>query len=117
LLEAVAKYGLGNWEDVADHVGSKSLLECRQHYFDVYIDTPTCPLPNTAAVLTTAATLAGRKREADERANSNSKKKRNKKVVRATNAVQESSKTLPGQRPAVADWRRWRLGVVGRRWQ
>jgi transcriptional adapter 2-alpha len=109
LLEAIAKYGLGNWEDVADHVGTKSLVECRQHYFDSYIDVPTGPLPDTGAVLTTSATLAGRKREADERANSHYKKKRNKKVVRAANNVQESSKTLPGQRPPSPQ----QIGVVG----
>jgi transcriptional adapter 2-alpha len=100
LLEAIAKYGLGNWEDVADHVGTKQLHECREHYFAVYIDPPTGPLPDTAHTLTSAATLQARKREADERAQSAARKKRNKKVVRDTNAVQESSKTLPGQRPA-----------------
>lgn len=102
LLEAIAKYGLGNWEDVADHVGTKTLAECRDHYFAAYIDTATCPLPDTTRTLTTAATLQARKREADQRAlSAATKKRRNKKLVRPdANAVQESSKTLPGQRPA-----------------
>ena len=57
LLEAISKYGLGNWEDVSDHVGTKSLVSCREHYFSVYIDSATSPLPDTSQVLTSAATL------------------------------------------------------------
>ena len=38
-------YGLGNWGDVCDHVGTKTESECKEHYFKNYIDCPTAPLP------------------------------------------------------------------------
>lgn len=31
-------FGLGNWVDIADHVGTKGKLECEYHYWNVYID-------------------------------------------------------------------------------
>jgi transcriptional adapter 2-alpha len=104
LLEAISKYGLGNWEDIADHVGTKTLGECRSHYFATYIDTPTFPLPDTSHVLTTTATLQQRKKESDRRAALQlTKRKRLKKASAAARSsnnssnIVQSSKTLPGQ--------------------
>jgi len=100
LLEAIGKYGLGNWEDIADHVGTKTLAECREHYFGTYIDVASYPLPDTSNILTTSSTLAERKREAD----TVGKVRKRAKKVQAKPVDQASSKTLPGQRP---------VGVVG----
>ena len=36
LLEALELYGLGNWQRIAQHVGRPD-LECRQHYYEVYV--------------------------------------------------------------------------------
>lgn len=48
-------YGLGNWgpdplhrNSVADHVGMKGGPECQAHYYSVYVDTDTFPLPKPA---------------------------------------------------------------------
>lgn len=38
-------YGLGNWVEVAEHVGTKSKLQCIDHYTAVYMDSPCFPLP------------------------------------------------------------------------
>lgn len=38
-------YGIGNWSDISDHVGTKTAPQCKEHYFKIYIDTPTAPLP------------------------------------------------------------------------
>lgn len=38
-------YGLGNWGDVSDHVGTKLGIECKEHYFATYINVTTAPLP------------------------------------------------------------------------
>lgn len=38
-------YGLGNWTEVAEHVGTKSKLQCIDHYNDVYMTSPCFPLP------------------------------------------------------------------------
>jgi transcriptional adapter 2-alpha len=39
LLEGIEMYGLGNWVDIAEHVGTKNGAACEQHYFSSYIDT------------------------------------------------------------------------------
>ena len=45
LLEGIEMFGLGNWSEVADHIGSKDKEQCEAHYFSAYIDVETCPLP------------------------------------------------------------------------
>mmetsp|Transcript_1887 Transcript_1887/g.3299 ORF Transcript_1887/g.3299 Transcript_1887/m.3299 type:complete len:602 (+) Transcript_1887:46-1851(+) len=52
LLEGIEMYGLGNWNDVAEHVGTKNKYDCEKHYNVTYIDVPSGPLPNLAKVLT-----------------------------------------------------------------
>ena len=51
LLEAIEIYGLGNWTEVAEHVGTKTKLQCHTHYFDTYVNSPTTPLPDMSKVL------------------------------------------------------------------
>eukprot|EP01112_Ceratiomyxa_fruticulosa_P007858 TRINITY_DN2044_c0_g1_i2.p1 TRINITY_DN2044_c0_g1~~TRINITY_DN2044_c0_g1_i2.p1 ORF type:complete len:610 (-),score=146.02 TRINITY_DN2044_c0_g1_i2:192-2021(-) len=53
LLEAIDINGLGNWVDIAEHVGTKTPADCRDHYFGIYLNVPTSPLPDTTYVLTT----------------------------------------------------------------
>lgn len=49
LLEALEMFGMGNWSDVADHVGSKTKSQCETHYDEVYTSTPQLlPDPNKA---------------------------------------------------------------------
>jgi len=45
LLEAIETYGLGNWTDVADHVGTKTLAQCETHYFNLYFHPALASLP------------------------------------------------------------------------
>jgi transcriptional adapter 2-alpha len=45
LLEAIEQFGLGNWSDVAGHVGTKKKNECEDHYFAVFLTSATAPLP------------------------------------------------------------------------
>ncbi|KAL3874367.1 hypothetical protein ACJMK2_037393 [Sinanodonta woodiana] len=37
LLDAVEQYGFGNWEDVSNHVESRTPEECEEHYVTFYI--------------------------------------------------------------------------------
>jgi len=60
LLEGIEMYGLGNWGDVADHVGTKTAPSCKEHYFGSYIEVLTFPLPDMSKVLTTSETLQQR---------------------------------------------------------
>jgi transcriptional adapter 2-alpha len=45
LLEAIELYGLGNWSDVADHVGTKNKTKCEAHYYEIFLNSQTAPLP------------------------------------------------------------------------
>jgi transcriptional adapter 2-alpha len=40
-------YGLGNWAEVAEHVGTKSKAQCIEHYTTAYMNSPCYPLPVT----------------------------------------------------------------------
>lgn len=40
LLDALLECGVGNWSDIANHVGSKSAKECKSHYLQYYIYAP-----------------------------------------------------------------------------
>ena len=46
LIEGISMYGLGNWADIADHVGTKTLEDCRDHYIKYYINSTAYPLPS-----------------------------------------------------------------------
>ncbi|GFE54278.1 transcriptional coactivator [Babesia ovis] len=56
LVEGVAKYGLGNWPEISDmvsmtSVGYKSWDECQQHYYSIYLNSPTAPLPDITSIV------------------------------------------------------------------
>ncbi|KAJ3008190.1 Transcriptional adapter ada2 [Thoreauomyces humboldtii] len=46
LVTAIEHYGLGNWEQVAEQVGTKNRLQCADHYDRIYIRSDTFPVPN-----------------------------------------------------------------------
>ncbi|PIA28310.1 hypothetical protein AQUCO_07200158v1 [Aquilegia coerulea] len=50
LLEAVEMYGLGDWEEIAEHVGTKSKAQCNEHYTSFYLNSPHFPLPDMSHV-------------------------------------------------------------------
>ncbi len=45
LLEGIALQGLGNWQAVAEHIGTRTKEEVEQHYNIVYINSQDWPLP------------------------------------------------------------------------
>lgn len=47
LIEGISKAGLGNWQMVAEHIGTRTSQEVEEHYNSVYIDSPDWPLPKT----------------------------------------------------------------------
>ncbi|KAJ7967821.1 Transcriptional adapter, partial [Quillaja saponaria] len=51
LLEGIEMYGLGNWAEVAEHVGTKTKEQCIDHYTNIYLDTPYFPLPDMSSVV------------------------------------------------------------------
>ncbi|GAB2274998.1 hypothetical protein Dimus_009766 [Dionaea muscipula] len=51
LLEGIEMYGLGNWTEVAEHVGTKSRSECIEHYNRIYMNSPCFPLPDLSHVV------------------------------------------------------------------
>ncbi|KAL9273918.1 Transcriptional adapter ADA2b-like protein, partial [Drosera capensis] len=44
-------YGLGNWAEVAEHVGTKNKEQCINHYKNVYLNSPCFPLPDMTHVV------------------------------------------------------------------
>lgn len=49
ILEGSERYGLGSWNDVAEHIGGyREKDETRDHYISTYVDTPRFPLPELA---------------------------------------------------------------------
>ncbi|KAJ0963543.1 hypothetical protein J5N97_028665 [Dioscorea zingiberensis] len=50
LLEGIEMYGLGNWAEVAEHVGTKSKTQCIEHYTTAYLNSPCYPLPDMSRV-------------------------------------------------------------------
>ncbi|KAG6696494.1 hypothetical protein I3842_09G151100 [Carya illinoinensis] len=51
LLEGIEMYGFGNWTEVAEHVGTKTKLQCIDHYNGVYMNSPCFPLPDMSHVM------------------------------------------------------------------
>lgn len=51
LLEGLEMYGLGNWAEVAEHVGTKNKEQCITHYRSVYLNSPFFPLPDMTHVV------------------------------------------------------------------
>ncbi|KAK6269149.1 hypothetical protein QUC31_013309 [Theobroma cacao] len=51
LLEGIEMYGLGNWAEVAEHVGTKTKEKCIEHYDNVYMKSPFFPLPDMSHVV------------------------------------------------------------------
>lgn len=45
LVDGLETFGIGNWEQIADHIGSKTKQECAEHYKKVYLDSPNWPMP------------------------------------------------------------------------
>ena len=52
LLEGIEMYGVGNWVDIAEHVGTKTGQQCEHHYFSTYIDANSMMLPNASITFT-----------------------------------------------------------------
>ncbi|CAN6477788.1 unnamed protein product [Victoria cruziana] len=51
LLEGIEMYGLGNWAEVAEHVGTKTKAQCIDHYNTAYMNSPCFPLPDMSHVV------------------------------------------------------------------
>lgn len=51
LLEGIEMYGMGNWAEVAEHVGTKNKEACIEHYRNVYLNSPFFPLPDMSHVV------------------------------------------------------------------
>lgn len=45
LLQGISLQGLGNWQAIAEHVGTRTKEEVEKHYTEVYLNSSTWPLP------------------------------------------------------------------------
>lgn len=72
LIEGAQTCGLGNWSDIAKHIGGRSKDEVKQHYFKYYLDSPTYPIPDMNkdfSHVTPEAFAQRRKKRLEERLN------------------------------------------------
>ncbi|KAH6576501.1 hypothetical protein BASA50_006786 [Batrachochytrium salamandrivorans] len=45
LVEGLELHGVGNWEQVSDHIGTKNKIQCADHYNRVYVQSDIFPSP------------------------------------------------------------------------
>ncbi|ORZ40343.1 hypothetical protein BCR44DRAFT_61542 [Catenaria anguillulae PL171] len=45
MMEGFEKYGMGNWSDVAEHIGTKTPAMVEEHYYNVFVNSSRWPLP------------------------------------------------------------------------
>ena len=50
LVDGLSQYGMGNWAAVSEYVRTKSKEECERHYYDMYVNSSTWPLPVSSFV-------------------------------------------------------------------
>ncbi|KAK9459606.1 uncharacterized protein V1516DRAFT_642084 [Lipomyces oligophaga] len=63
LIEGAETLGLGNWQDIAEHIGGRTKEEVDRHYLDVYIRSKEYPLPEMKRKFDITATeFAARKK-------------------------------------------------------
>ncbi|GMM50419.1 chromatin-binding transcription regulator [Starmerella bacillaris] len=45
MIEGLEQFGVGSWEDIADHIGRRSKEDVEKHYKMVYLESPNYPMP------------------------------------------------------------------------
>ena len=45
LIHGCESFGLGNWQDIADHIGNRNPEEVSKHYYEIYLNKDYYPLP------------------------------------------------------------------------
>ncbi|CEG00111.1 Zinc finger, ZZ-type [Ostreococcus tauri] len=96
LLEAVEMFGLGNWTEVSEHVGTKTKTQCHAHYFEVYVKSPSAPLPDMSKILGKGVprmTEEELKAELEQQANENKDKADEERAVLESLANPNAVKT------------------------
>lgn len=46
MIDGLEQFGMGSWEDIAEHVGRRSKEEVEKHYKQVYLQSPNYPMPH-----------------------------------------------------------------------
>ena len=46
LLEGCEQFGVGNWKDISEHIGSKDAAACEAHFHKIYLNCAGAPAPN-----------------------------------------------------------------------
>lgn len=46
LIEGCEQFGVGNWKDISEHIGSKEPAACEEHFYSVYLNWAGAPNPN-----------------------------------------------------------------------
>lgn len=54
LIEGCEQFGVGNWKDISEHIGSKEPAACESHYHSVYLNWSGAPNPNPQQIIKAA---------------------------------------------------------------
>lgn len=44
-LDSIQTYGMGNWQEIADVLKTKTSIECERHYFSTFMESESTPIP------------------------------------------------------------------------
>lgn len=72
LIQGAQSLGLGNWQDVAEHIGGRSKEEVNKHYEDIYLTSGEYPIPEMDkdfSYISASEMSKKKKRRLDERRN------------------------------------------------
>ncbi|CAK9435665.1 uncharacterized protein LODBEIA_P03920 [Lodderomyces beijingensis] len=73
LIQGCETLGLGNWADIADHIGNRSKEEVAEHYYKIYLESKDYPIPEMNKDFTDVSPiqfLRERKQRLEDRRNS-----------------------------------------------
>jgi len=45
LLDGIDSFGMGNWADISEQIGTKTTEETKSHYLKCYVESSCFPLP------------------------------------------------------------------------
>ncbi|KAJ1569965.1 Transcriptional adapter ada2 [Nowakowskiella sp. JEL0078] len=93
LNEGLDLFGMGNWEQIADHIKTKTKAEVAKHYIDIYCKSSSWPLPVEVPPFDKDSTRRGFRETNDQR-----KTVIKQKPVSSAPTNHEISGYMPGRR-------------------
>ncbi len=72
LLSSIEKFGLDNWTDISENIGTKARLECEAHYYNFYYKAKDDFLPSNKDCIISSSSTGGANMNVNMSPNNNS---------------------------------------------